>query len=113
LTSKILDIVTSAIDERLGEDIVVLDFRNHSPFCDYFVIATALNNRMAKSIVDRIEEKMHDAKETIHSIEGNEDSNWQLIDCNEVVAHIFVGGERQIYQLERLWGDLPRVEVKL
>lgn len=111
--SDLLKVVVKAMDERLAEDIVVLDFQNHSPFCDYFVIGSALNHRMAKSIVDRIEEKVLEDGGSIRAIEGNEDSAWQLIDCDGVIAHIFVGEEREVYQLEKLWGDLPRIEVAL
>ncbi|MEA4876130.1 ribosome silencing factor [Anaerorhabdus sp.] len=111
--SDLLKVVVKAMDERLAEDIVVLDFQNQSPFCDYFVIGSALNHRMAKSIIDRVEEKVIASGGSIRAIEGNEDSAWQLIDCNGIIAHVFVDGEREVYQLEKLWGDLPRVEVAI
>lgn len=111
--SDLLKVVVEAMDERLADDIVVLDFNNISPLYDYFVIGGALNHRMAKSIIDRVEEKVKEAGGNIVSIEGDENSPWQLIDCDGIVVHVFVGEERQVYQLEKLWGDLPRVEVKL
>lgn len=111
--SELLDVIVKAIDDRLGEEITVLDFKNQHPFYDYFVIATALNHRMAKSIIDQVEEKVIAYGGQIRATDGNSDSDWQLIDCFEVVVHIFVGSERQVYQLERLWGDLPRIEVQV
>lgn len=48
--SELLQKVVHAADQRLAEDLVVLDFRGHSPFTDYFVIASAKNERMADSI---------------------------------------------------------------
>ncbi|MEG0239194.1 ribosome silencing factor [Anaerorhabdus sp.] len=113
MSNKLLELITKTVDDRLGEDIVVLDFRNHNPFCDYFVIATALNHRMAKSIVDSVEEKVLASGGAIRALDGNEDSDWLLIDCYDVVVHIFVGAERHVYQLERLWGDLPKIEVQV
>lgn len=111
--SELLNIIVKAMDEKLAEDIVIVDFRNVNPFCDYFVIGSANNHRMAKSIVDEVEDKVIQHNHHVRSIEGNAESSWQLIDCNEVVVHVFVDGERNVYQLEKLWGDLPRVEVKL
>jgi ribosomal silencing factor RsfS len=36
-----------------------------------------------------------------------------LLDCFDVVVHIFVSEERDMVCLERLWNDLPRVEVNV
>ena len=47
--SELLQLVVKAADQRLAEAISVLDFRGHSPFTDYFVIASAKNERMAGS----------------------------------------------------------------
>ena len=55
--SELLQKVVHAADQRLAEDLVVLDFRGHSPFTDYFVIASAKNERMADSIVDHVIEE--------------------------------------------------------
>ena len=109
--SDLLNVIVKAVDEKLGSDIEILDFRGVSPFQDYFVIASALNNRMAKSIADNVEDKVYEAGYSVKSIEGDENSSWILIDCYGVVVHIFVGADRQIYSLERLWADLPRVEL--
>jgi len=40
-------------------------------------------------------------------IEG--DSNWVLLDFNEVVLHVFQTDARAFYDLENLWADVPRV----
>jgi ribosome-associated protein len=34
-----------------------------------------------------------------------------LIDLNEVVLHIFQEEVRKYYDLERLWGDAPAIEL--
>lgn len=111
MSNKLLEIVVKAIDDRLGEEITVLDFRNQHPFYDYFVIATALNHRMARSIIEEVEKRVLENGGRLRALDGGADSDWQLIDCFEIVVHIFVGEERHVYQLERLWGDLPKIEV--
>ncbi len=105
----LLNCVQQAMDKKLATNIVVIDFREESSFCDYFVIGTAQNHRMARSIVDHIEEEVLKNGWQIRSIEGDKESAWQLIDCYQVIAHIFVGEERESYRLEKLWGDLPRI----
>ncbi len=107
---NLLKCVYTAMDKKLAEDIVIIDFREESSFCDYFIIGTAQNHRMARSIIDHVEEEVMKCGGKIKSIEGDKESLWQLIDCYEVVVHIFVGAERDNYRLEKLWHDLPRIE---
>ena len=111
--SELLQLVVKAADPRLAEAISVLDFRGHSPFTDYFVIASAKNERMADSIVDHVIEEAEKAGFAVRNVEGGQGSRWLLVDLYEVVLHVFVGEERQVYNLEKLWGDLPRIEAEL
>ena len=40
------------LDAKLGQDIVTIDFRGHSPLFDYMMIVSALNERNANSLAD-------------------------------------------------------------
>ena len=107
----LLNIAYKAMDEKLASDLVVIDFREHSPFVDYFIIGSARNQRMAKSIIENVEEKAtRNGYEVKHSYVEKE-SKWLLIDLGEVVCHVFYDGERDIYNLEGLWKDLPVVKM--
>lgn len=106
--SELLEICYQAIDKKLGDDITILDFHNHSPYIDYFLIATAANYRMACSIIDEVEAAALKAGYQIKRVnKGDDTSKWLLIDLNDIVCHIFVSKqERQKYDLEGLWADL-------
>ena len=107
----LLKLAYKAMDDKQADDLVVLDFRSHSPFVDYFIIGTARNQRMAKSIIENVEEIAEsNGFEVKHSYINN-DSKWLLIDLGEVVCHVFYDGERQLYNLEGLWKDLPVVKM--
>lgn len=105
--SKLLEIVTNELDKRLAEDIKIIDFRNINPFSDYSVICSISNNKHAVALVKYIKEVVLKNSYKIRSIEGEENSDWILIDLYDVVVHVFVNEARYIYQLEKLWGDLP------
>ena len=107
----LLRIAYDAMDEKLAEDIVVIDFRSQSPFIDYFVIATAKNYRNAKSIIENVEEKVSESGYEIKHIYAQSTTKWLLVDCGEVVCHVFYDGERELYNLEGLWKDLPIVKM--
>ena len=102
----ILEKVYKAIDDKQGDDIVILDFRNNSPFVDYFIICSARNSRLARAILNEVEEVALKQGKDVLSKDDNKDSNWLLIDIGSIVVHIFVGEERDKYNLEGLWKEL-------
>ena len=106
MTENALEIVKHAMDEKLAQDIRVLDFRSNSPFVDYFVICTARNEANAGAILDEIEEKLYEAGYTVDHIDRTAGSGWFLLEAGGVLAHVFWGGSREYYGLEELWKDL-------
>lgn len=103
---ELINKVYEAVDKRQGDDIVVLDFRNNSPFLDYFVVCTARNNRHAYSIIDEIDDLASLLGIEVVSKSASKESGWLLIDIGSVVVHVFVNEERSKYNLESLWKDL-------
>ena len=99
------------IDERQGDDIVILDVSGPLAIADYFVIATARNDRHAQAIA---RELLRAGKAAGHlrrhaaGLEG--ESGWVLLDFDDVVVHVFVAEKRDFYALEALWSDVPRLD---
>lgn len=108
------EIVLKAISEKKGFDIKEYDTRSLTPFMDSMIVASTTNirqnNAIAQNIKDRLKENGFDG--TIR-IEGNADSKWLLIDLKEIVVQLFVKDERQVYQLDRLYRDVPVIEYDL
>jgi len=75
-----------------------------SLIADYFVIATAANERQANAILRDLSEKLIEeyGRKPIHT-EGKPDSGWVLLDFGDVIVHIFSPTERAFYDLEKLW----------
>ena len=107
----LLKIAYKAMDDKQADELVVLDFRDQSPFVDYFIIGTARNQRMAKSIIENVEEEVIKNGFDVKHSYIEKDSKWLLIDLGEVVCHVFYDGERQLYNLEGLWKDLPIIKM--
>ena len=100
-----------AMDEKQAADLKIIDFRDQSPYVDYFIIGSARNYRMARSIIDNVEEKALEAGYEIRHTYVENTTKWLMIDMGEVVCHVFYDGERELYNLEGLWKDLPTVEM--
>ena len=101
--------IARIIDEKKGHDIVALELAGISDIADYFVIATADNNRLVDAIVDEIENQLRPKGELPFAIEGRQDNVWALMDFGSVIVHVFQPQARDFYRLERLWGDAPRI----
>jgi ribosome-associated protein len=101
-------LIAQAACDKKAQDIVVLDMRRPSQFCDYFVIASGNTARQVRAISDNIEEKARrNGIKTLH-IEGYEEGSWVLMDYQDIVVHIFISQIREFYDLERLWRDAPK-----
>jgi len=107
----LLKIAYDAMDEKQAEDLVVLDFRKQSPYVDYFIIGSARNARMAQAIIDYVEDKAFEEGYAAKKVYTDDTSKWFLIDLGEVVCHVFFDGDRELYNLEGLWKDLPIVKM--
>ena len=95
---------------KLGADTVALDVGDVLSIVEYFVISSAPNTRLVRSIAEEIEEKVKEAGEPgPRRIEGLDDAHWVLLDFGDVVVHVFLDETRQFYELERLWNDVPRL----
>lgn len=89
---------------------MVLDVAEVLPLCGWFVIASAGNDRQVKAVCDEVEHQVHAAGgPKPKRVEGLDDRTWVLMDYGDVVVHVFQQDQREFYDLERLWADVPRL----
>lgn len=106
---KVKDFVT-VLDDKLAENIVVIDMEKASVLYDAFIICSADNMRLSKSLADYVDEMADKKGYAINSIAGTGESDWVLIDAQDVVVHIFSGNARSVYNLEKLWADCEQMD---
>jgi ribosome-associated protein len=102
-------ICAEAAEDKLAENVVILDVRGITDFTQYFIIASGTSDRQVQAIADSIQEKMKEQKILPIGIEGYSEGKWVLMDYDDVVIHIFYEPVRALYDLERLWHDAKRV----
>jgi len=106
-----LALIVSAALDRKAVAPVVLDLRHVGSITDYFVICHGRSSRQVQAIADRIEEVLKKAGTRPNHLEGYPPGEWILLDYVDIVVHIFHQDKRNLYSLEKLWGDAPRLEV--
>jgi ribosome-associated protein len=88
-----------------------MDVRGLTSFADYFLICHATSSVHLKTLVDSLVEGIEYSGAKPSGLEGTPESGWVLMDCGDLILHIFSEREREYYDLERLWGDAPRTEL--
>jgi ribosome-associated protein len=105
--------IAALAQEKLAEDVLVLDMRSECTFTDYFVIATGRNARQTAAIWDEVHEKLkQEARLIPRTVDGVREGTWILADYLDVVLHVFTPEARSYYKLEDLWGDVPAIELE-
>ncbi len=108
LAKKIAELVFN----KKGYDVRILDLKEVATFTDYFVICSADSDTQVKAISDEIDKTLRDGGLKSWHKEGYRSLNWVLIDYVDVVVHVFKKDMREFYNLEKLWGDAPVIEVE-
>ena len=98
-------IITTSLDDDKADNIVTLDLEGKAMFCDRMVIATGLADRQISAMAQHLSEKLHQAGIKRVLIEGANGSDWVLIDAGDIVVHLFKPEARELYALERMWGQ--------
>ncbi|MBK8460310.1 MAG: ribosome silencing factor [Micropruina sp.] len=99
--------------DKLGTDLVAFDVSEALGITDVFLIVTASNERQVGAVVDGIEEALLRAGVKRARREGDRENRWVLLDFLDIVVHVQHSEERNLYALERLWRDCPRIELAL
>ena len=97
--------IVNALEEKKGEDILLMDLQGVTPFTDYFVICTGTSNRMLKALIRAALDDVRDKHDLKTKVEGTELDGWILADFGDVVLHLFSPLQRGYYNLEQLWSD--------
>ena len=108
---NMVKIAYDALDDKLAEDIKIIDIRSISVLADYFIIANGTNQNQLTAMQDAVDEAMYKAGLHAKQIEGNNQSTWILMDYQDIIVHLFSKEDRLFYDLERIWKDGKVIEL--
>lgn len=102
--SILVENIKSKLDDLKALDIEVIDVSDKTDICYYMIIASGTSNRHVSAVADKTTRHIkHEIKDLDYRIEGTEEGKWVLIDCYDIVIHIFQQELRDVYDLEELW----------
>lgn len=106
-TLKLHDVIIEAIQEKQGSDIVSIDLSKvEGAVTDFFIITNANSSTQVMAIAGEVEKATREkAEEKVWKKEGEDNSQWILMDYGSIVVHVFQTPYREFYKIEELWAD--------
>ncbi|MDN4525463.1 ribosome silencing factor [Fictibacillus fluitans] len=108
---ELIELVVKAVDDKRAEDIMMLDMKGISLVADYFLICHGNSEKQVQAIARGIKDVAMEKEINIRRMEGFDQARWVLVDMGDMVVHVFHRDERSYYNLEKLWGDAPSVDL--
>jgi ribosome-associated protein len=97
------DLAMTVLDDMKGIDIISMDVRSLTSITDYMVICTGRSTRHVKALAESVAVKAKEMQASFVRTEGDQESEWILVDLGDVVIHVMLASARSFYSLEDLW----------
>lgn len=108
---ELMEAIVKVADSKKARDIVVMQVTGQTTLTDYFVIMTGTSSTHIRALGDEIEMQVKERLQVLPHHREGVTSNWVLVDYNSVVVNVFQKEAREMYALERLWGDGTRIDI--
>lgn len=108
---NIKSLIEKSLDADKALNIVTIDLKDGSALADYMIIASGTSSRHVNALASKLKENLH--KIGVHNIhmEGQNQSDWIVLDAGDVIVHIFRPEVREFYNLEKMWCANPVFDV--
>lgn len=104
----LLALVLRSLEDDKAEDIVTIDLHDRTQIADFMVVASGRSTRQVVAIAEKLAERLKQDIGVLCRMEGKDQGDWVLIDCGDVIVHVFRPEVRDFYQLEKMWHPAPQ-----
>lgn len=102
--------VGQSLDDDKAEEAVIIELTGKTTIADFMVVASGTSQRHISVMAEHLVERMKGRGFHSVAVEGLSLCDWVLLDLGDVIVHLFRPEVRAFYNLEKLWGPLPRGE---
>ena len=111
LREKTLAIAEIA-ESKKAKNIRAFDVRGLTLMADVFVLCSAGSEPQMRAVADAARQTMREGGSPVLRTEGDHHSGWMIVDCGDVLFHVFRESARAFYDLDQMWEDAPEVNLK-
>jgi ribosome-associated protein len=104
--------ISAALDKKAVEPVLI-DIYGRSSYADFIAVVSGRSDRQVDAIAEGVCEAMAAQGRRPIGREGARNGRWVLIDFGDVVMHVFYHPLREVFDIESLWIDAPRVKLQV
>jgi len=112
-TQLLLHAIGQTIFDKKGSNILALDVHAISTLTDFVIIAEGNVDKHVVAIAHAVVETLEKERKHPIRVEGMQTGDWVVIDCLDIIVHLFMPGPREKYQLEQLWKEGEIVDLHI
>lgn len=108
-----LEVALTTAIAKGGRAPTILRVSEVAGYTDWVMIVSGRSERQVGAIADGINRALRDTGLHPRGTDGMAEHLWDLLDYDEFMVHVFFHPIRNHYDLESMWSDAPRVELRL
>lgn len=101
----LLETIRDALENLKAQDIIELDVRGKTSVTDFMFVASGTSTRHVSAIAEEVQRRTREIANPPLGVEGEREGEWALIDLGDAIVHVMLPRMRDLYMLERLWGE--------
>lgn len=95
---------------KKAQEITAFDVREVTVLTDFVVLCSAPTRISVRALTDELRRRAKRKRLRVLNVDGREEGTWVVVDMGDIMVHLFEKRTREYYQLERIWGEVPRVD---
>jgi ribosome-associated protein len=107
-SDALLALILSSLNEDAAENVIDIPLAGKSEVADHMVVASGRSSRHVGALAEKMVARIKDASGMLCRSEGKQMGDWVLVDCGDIIVHLFRPEVRDFYDLEKLWSVNPR-----
>ena len=108
-SKKMLKLILKSLENDKAFDVKSINLKDRSSIADYMIIASGTSSKQVSSMSNNLIKRLKEDGIKTRKPEGLINSDWVLIDANDVVIHLFRPEVREFYRLEKMW-EMPNLD---
>jgi len=100
---SMIDVELQSLEDAKAEQTVAIDIAGKSSLADHMVVTSGRSNRHVSAVADQLVNSLREAGHPKPRIEGLPHADWVLVDCGDVIVHVFRPEVREFYNIEKMW----------
>jgi len=101
--SDLLSLILTSLEDDKAEDVIDIPLTGKSEMADHMIVATGRSSRQVTAMAEHLSDRLKQEAGVLARTEGRDTGDWVLIDCGDVIVHLFRPEVRDFYQLEKMW----------